>query len=452
MASEFMSLNEMDTKELRKQLGLPTTKDLRYFHRESVSWIETKVVGYEIVDTYQPSGTHSLLITLEDDSQVRILADYFVDMQKATFLSDVSGKNENGAKEKVEDESQKKSSVKSRKNRVGKRIDKLPTSYVVLDLETTGTNHYKDEIIEVGAIKYNNGKEVERLSLLIDIETEIPNKVIELTGITNEMISNEGKSKGVVMLNLCEFLGDYIVVGHNIASFDSKFLDDAYKQCLGFTFPNDYVDTLFLARQECSSLEHHRLADLSELYNIDYSKAHRAIEDCIINHLVYEKLAFGRVQCEDEYKEYFLQMQDQPLEEDFEVDEMVEIEESEYFGWKKLLDEALEEMALNEQLPPKSLGLKPNLNREGDKITSYSICIYEPDLIEDKRSNDRYSVVCRISEKLDMLSIEPKNQEELTDLDLPKDAKLHNQNKAMAYYKINQNSENLIPYLKLSVK
>ena len=47
MASEFMSLNDKDTKELRKQLGLPTTKDLRYFYRENVSWAEVKVINYE---------------------------------------------------------------------------------------------------------------------------------------------------------------------------------------------------------------------------------------------------------------------------------------------------------------------------------------------------------------------------------------------------------------------
>lgn len=450
MASEFMSLNDKDTKELRKQLGLPTTKDLRYFYRENVSWVEVKVINYEIVDTYQPSGTHSLMITLTDNTQVRILADYFADMQKSTFLNDVTGKNDNDVIVKKDAVSDKNSNARSRKNKVGKRIDAMPTSYIVLDLETTGTNHYKDEIIEIGAIKYNNGKEVERLSLLIKTEMEIPDKVVELTGITSELLRNEGVDKNFAMLSLFDFLGEYIVVGHNIASFDSKFLDDAYQECLKCNFYNDYVDTLYIARKACPNLEHHRLGDLSELFNIDYSKAHRAIEDCIINHLVYEKLAFGNVLCECAYDEYFLE--DKQLQnsiDDNEIDEMVELRDDEYSGWIEQLHKKLEEIITEKNLPHDSLILKRN-----KKETSYSICIYEPDLVEDKRSADRYTVVARIEELFwktepDKLKIELRNLKDIIDFEIPSDAIL---NENAKWVKISKDSDNLISYLVNLVK
>jgi len=446
MASEFMSLNDKDTKDLRKQLGLPTTKDLRYFYRENVSWVETKVINYEIVDTYQPSGTHSMLITLADNTQVRILADYFADMQKTTFLSDISEKNENIVLKK---EMGQKEIVGTK----GKRIDDTPNAYIVLDLETTGFSHTIDEIIEIGAIKYQNGIEVDRYATLIKTDKTISKAVREKTGITNDLLEKEGIDKKIAIQSVYEFIGNDVIVGHNIASFDSYFMDDAFQDVLNCRFSNDYVDTLFLAKKKYPKLKHHNLDALSEEFNIDYSRAHRAIADCIINHLVYDNLVYGNVLHEEMYREYLLDtIQDQTNVDDLEIDEIVEIEATQYVGWKKSLSDVLCKLIVDLNLPPKSLDIKANYNRNKDEVTSYSICIYEPDLIEDKRSADRYSVVSRISEKVDMLSVEPKNQDELINLELPEDAKLYSPNKAPAYFRINQTSENLIPYFEKSVK
>ena len=445
MASEFMSLNDKDTKELRKQLGLPTTKDLRYFYRENVSWVEAKVINYEIVDTYQPSGTCSLMITLSNNDRVRILADYFSDMQKSTFLNDITGKNNNDVIVKKETVLEKNNNVQLRKNKVGKRIEAMPTSYVVLDLETTGVNHKTDEIIEIGAIKYNNGKEIERLSLLINPERELSEKIIKLTGITNEMLKCDGVDKNTAMFKLYSFLEDYIVIGHNIASFDSKFLEDAYLDCLKCNFCNDYVDTLFLARKEYPKLKHHRLEDLSELFNVDYSKAHRATEDCIINHLVYENMAFGKVLYETSYNEYLLEnTETQVIIKDVEVEEMEEMLDEEYVGWKEQLHRIFEEIIEKRNLPPKSIDLKRN-----KKENSYSICIYEPDLVEDKRSVDRYTVIARVIEEswkteLDKLKIELRSLNDALVEDLPNDVQF---NEKAKWVKISKDSDSLMSYL-----
>ena len=87
MATGFIQLNENDTKELRKEIGLPVTKGVIYWSKEvSGVWKKYNVVDYKIVASYEPSGSKSILITLENESQIRILSDYLVDMQKASLL------------------------------------------------------------------------------------------------------------------------------------------------------------------------------------------------------------------------------------------------------------------------------------------------------------------------------------------------------------------------------
>ena len=435
----------MDSKELRKELGLPMTKELRYYAKEKDVWIESCVLGYEIVDTYMPSGTQSLLIELEDKSLVRILADYFVDMQKTTFLSDISG----NAESKVVIKNQKLVSQNNSKNvqmnKPGKRVEAGALTYTVLDLETTGFNHNKDEIIEIGAIKYNNRIELDRLSLLIKPRKKISRSIELLTGITNQMLELEGIDIVTAIFMLKEFLGDSVLVGHNISTFDSKFLDDAYQMVLHCHFPNDFIDTLCHAKKVLPTLEHYKLENLAEMYGIDYSNAHRAIEDCVINHLVYEKLVFGNVLDIENYKEYLLEdKQIESVSEIIDTNDYVEISEEEYVGWKEELQKELEKIILEQKLPDNSLGLRKNKK-------SYSLCIYEPDLIEGKRSVDRYTVIIGIEEeflksKPDLLKLELKNKV-LSSLEIPIDAEV-----VSTHIRINKNSCNLIQYLSLCTK
>ena len=91
--AEFVSLNEHDTKELRKEIGLPITKPLVYWKKIDTEWHSYIVVNYEIAEIYKPSNTFSLFVTIESGEKVRILGDFFVDMQKTTFLSDIEKNN-----------------------------------------------------------------------------------------------------------------------------------------------------------------------------------------------------------------------------------------------------------------------------------------------------------------------------------------------------------------------
>lgn len=297
---EDIFLNESDTKQLRKELGLPLTKKIKYLHKVNNVWQEENIVNYSVVDTYQPSGTKSLSIMLDSGKTIRILADYLADMQKTNFVSEMESEDVKTVSKKIS------KSNKSDKIKKEPAANTAPGTYTVVDLETTGVNHNKDEIIEIGAIKYVNGTETERFSMLVRTDKKISKRIEQLTGITNEMIEKEGVDKAIAIMSFYTFLGKDTVVGHNIASFDSKFLDDAFKQVLGCDFSNKCIDTLFIARKTCKELAHHRLEDLAEKYNVDYSKAHRAVEDCIINHLVYEYMVFDKLLDPNTSKEYLI--------------------------------------------------------------------------------------------------------------------------------------------------
>lgn len=382
MAAGFIKLNDKDTKELRKEIGLPVTKGIIYWCKEtSDSWKKINVVDYEIVATYEPSGSKSVVITLENGNRVRILSDYLADMQKTSFLNDIGENVEN---------------KKNISGKTGQRIESNTDTYVVVDLETTGTNHLKDEIIEVGAIKYVSGKETDRFQAQVKTEVKIPKKVERLTGISNDYLTMFGREPEEVYKELRTFLGDNIIVGHNFKTFDSKFLEDAYEKELKCHFPNDYIDTLYLARKAFPNLKHHNLECLSEEYDIDYSKAHRAIEDCVINHMVYEYLTFGCLLCDESGEEFNGESSEEQKDKNVsEQDELVEVTASE--EWQMKLSSRFSGMEEELGLMKHSFSIMANSGKEGT-VSSYAVCVYEPDLVEDRRDSSRNTVLARVKE------------------------------------------------------
>lgn len=88
--AKFEAIGVNDTKELRKELGLPMTKALCYMkHIKRDEYVPINVLDYEIVEQYQPSGTYSLKITLDSKEEIRILAPFFAQMQKPSFVEDM---------------------------------------------------------------------------------------------------------------------------------------------------------------------------------------------------------------------------------------------------------------------------------------------------------------------------------------------------------------------------
>lgn len=105
----------------------------------------------------------------------------------------------------------------------------LDSTYVVFDFETTGFNAAGgDQIIEVGAVMLKNGEIIDRFEELIDPMRKLPEKITEITGITDEMLKGKD-SEEMVIKRFKEWFKDYPLVAHN-AKFDMSFLDMAYKK------------------------------------------------------------------------------------------------------------------------------------------------------------------------------------------------------------------------------
>lgn len=176
----------------------------------------------------------------------------------------------------------------------GKNMLAFPDTYCLIDIETTGLSPDYDSIIEVSGIRYEDGKEKERYSsllkpdLIYDDGTYIDDFIIELTGITNEMLSEAPDTKSVLM-EFHDFIGNSVIIGHNV-NFDINFLYDNFEKYLSVMLTNDYVDTMRISRLFRPEEPHHRLKDLAGKYKIDYSAAHRSLGDCLITQKCYETL------------------------------------------------------------------------------------------------------------------------------------------------------------------
>ena len=98
----------------------------------------------------------------------------------------------------------------------------IPQDYTVIDLEMTGLHPKNDAILEVGAAKIRNGEVTDTMDILVNPGRKITQEITELTGITDEMVK-EGLSPAAAFHKTAEFIGDDILVGHNII-FDYSFL------------------------------------------------------------------------------------------------------------------------------------------------------------------------------------------------------------------------------------
>lgn len=156
-------------------------------------------------------------------------------------------------------------------------------SYTVVDIETTGLSPYYDEIIEIAAIKYKDGVEIDHFSSLVKPSPEygcISEVITKLTGITNEMLSTAPKINDVLP-EFKKFIGNDILIGHNISSFDINFLYDACVSVLNEPLINDFIDTMRISRKLFSNFMNHKLQTLCQHFNIVPSTQHRALADCI---------------------------------------------------------------------------------------------------------------------------------------------------------------------------
>ncbi|MCR5332871.1 MAG: PolC-type DNA polymerase III [Bacilli bacterium] len=164
-----------------------------------------------------------------------------------------------------------------------KDIPLRKASYVVFDLETTGLSARYDKITEFGAIKFEDGQVVKTLDILINPEMPIPEKIQIKTKITQEMVASKPTIKEV-MPQILEFIGDSILVSHNI-NFDVGFMNEALRVLGQEPLSNPCIDTLSLSRYMFPESRLHSLGSLSRnlgMATYNDEEAHRADYDARI--------------------------------------------------------------------------------------------------------------------------------------------------------------------------
>lgn len=165
---------------------------------------------------------------------------------------------------------------------------KLDRPLVVTDTETTGISAYGNRIIEIGAIRLEEGSDETSFERLINPGVSIPYRITRLTGITTAMVFSL-PTAAEVLPDYFKFLGDDILVAHNL-SFDLGFLN-AERARLGLEpLPNEGLCTLRLARRLLPGLRSKSLVNLAKFFRIPGHGRHRALRDVEVTVAVLKRL------------------------------------------------------------------------------------------------------------------------------------------------------------------
>lgn len=163
----------------------------------------------------------------------------------------------------------------------------IPMNYVAFDIETTGLSPKYEKIIEIGAVRVRDGKVQETFSTFVNPGKSLPARIVELTGIHNGDVADAPYIEGVLD-GFLSFTGDDVLLGHNLL-FDYSFMKKAAVNQKK-TFDKSGIDTLRIARRFLNDLESKSLGFLCEYYHI-FLEAHRALNDAVATHELYQALA-----------------------------------------------------------------------------------------------------------------------------------------------------------------
>ena len=152
----------------------------------------------------------------------------------------------------------------------------LDDSYVVFDLETTGFSPNTCKIIEIGAVKVENGTITERFSEFVNPQVPIPFKIEELTGIRDDMVMG-AETIEEILPRFMEFCEGCVMIAHN-AEFDMSFIR---KNCMDLDIPCNHTvgDTVAMARILLPALHRFKLDTVAKALKISLENHHRAVDD-----------------------------------------------------------------------------------------------------------------------------------------------------------------------------
>lgn len=162
-------------------------------------------------------------------------------------------------------------------------------TFVIIDLETTGLSAKENSVIEVAAIKYQSGMIIDEFSQLTKPKEEfIPQRVINLTGITNAMVIDQPYFEDIYP-KIYQFIKNSIIVAHN-AKFDISFLSKTHENIFKESLKIPYICTDNLARRIFPEIRKKSLTSLTEYLGIQFDQRHRAMSDAKATLMAFQKM------------------------------------------------------------------------------------------------------------------------------------------------------------------
>ena len=164
---------------------------------------------------------------------------------------------------------------------------KFTDTFTVFDIETTGLSAANNHITEIGAVRVKDGKTLEVFNTFVDPGEHIPEKITELTGITDEMVAG-APSEAEAVKAFLEFADGNMLIAHN-AGFDTSFIRRVCEQN-GIEFENSFLDTVAMSRYVNSDLKKHKLDTLADYFGLGEFNHHRASDDAEMLAAIFFKM------------------------------------------------------------------------------------------------------------------------------------------------------------------